>query len=60
MCTRVVVLDDGRVVMAGPALQVLEDPAVAERGVPVLPKVALRRALEGVGLDSAVLHEVDR
>jgi energy-coupling factor transporter ATP-binding protein EcfA2 len=55
VASRVVVLADGRVVLDGPADEVLNDPALGELGVAPPSAVRLRSALEAAGLDPAVL-----
>lgn len=54
LCSRVVVLDDGRIVAEGPTAAVLDDPRLVERGVDPPSRVRLAHALRGVGLDPAV------
>jgi energy-coupling factor transporter ATP-binding protein EcfA2 len=55
LCDRVVVIDDGRLVAHGPATSILGDPGLADRGVEPPTRVRLTRALEGRGLDPAVM-----
>lgn len=50
LCQRVVVIDEGRIVAGGPAAAVLEDPALADRGVDPPSRVRLAAALAGAGL----------
>lgn len=53
LCQRVVVIDDGRIVMDGPAAVTLEDPKLVERGVDPPSRVRLARALVARGLHAA-------
>ena len=55
LCSRVVVLDEGRIVADGPTRAVLDDPSLVDRGVDPPARVRLARALGAVGLDSDVL-----
>jgi len=50
ICSRVLVLDAGRVVLDGPAAEVLADPRLDELGVPVPSAIRLRRAIDAAGL----------
>ncbi|MCY7417257.1 MAG: energy-coupling factor ABC transporter ATP-binding protein [Chloroflexi bacterium] len=50
ICGRVLVLDSGRVVLDGPAAEVLGDPRLDELGVPVPSAIRLRRAIDAAGL----------
>jgi energy-coupling factor transporter ATP-binding protein EcfA2 len=58
VASRVVVLDAGRVVLHGPAQQILEDPALAQLGVAEPSAVRLRRAAEAARVASARLAGV--
>ena len=55
LCSRVVVLDDGRVVADGPTRAVLDDPSLVDRGVDPPARVRLARAVAAVGLDPRVV-----
>jgi energy-coupling factor transporter ATP-binding protein EcfA2 len=50
ICSRILVIDAGRVVLAGPAAAVLADPTLQDLGVPYPSDVRLRRALAAAGL----------
>ena len=60
ICARVVVLDAGRVVLDGPADQVLAAPALAELGVAPPARVRLERAALETGLMAASLSKLRR
>jgi energy-coupling factor transport system ATP-binding protein len=51
VCDRVVLLGEGRVVLEGPAAEVLADPRLRERGVAEPAAVRLRRRVAEAGLD---------
>jgi energy-coupling factor transport system ATP-binding protein len=53
LCSRVAVVDGGRIVLDGPAGTVLEDPRLEAWGVEPPSRVRLARALEARGLDPA-------
>jgi energy-coupling factor transport system ATP-binding protein len=53
LCSRVAVVDGGRIVLDGPANAVLEDPRLEAWGVEPPSRVRLARALEARGLDPA-------
>lgn len=55
LCSRVVVLEAGRIVADGPAGAVLEDPSLVERGVDLPSRVRLAQTLRGVGLDPGLV-----
>ena len=59
ICSRVVVLDAGRVVLDGPAHEVLADPRLTNLGVAAPAAVRLRRAAAATGLPSADLARLD-
>ncbi len=50
ICSRVLVLDEGRAALAGPTRDVLGDPRLEAFGVPAPSPIRLRRALETAGL----------
>ncbi|MFP5342164.1 MAG: energy-coupling factor ABC transporter ATP-binding protein [Candidatus Limnocylindria bacterium] len=56
LCSRVVVLDGGRIVADGPAAAVLEDPRLRDWGVDQPARVRLARAAVERGLDPAVVR----
>jgi len=56
VANRVVALDDGQVVLEGPAREVLADPALVDLGVAPPSNVRLRRTLVAAGLDPARLQ----
>jgi energy-coupling factor transport system ATP-binding protein len=55
LCSRVVVLDGGRIVADGPTEAILSDPGLVERGVDPPSRVRLGHALRAAGLDPAVV-----
>jgi len=57
ICSRLVVLDGGRVVLSGPAAEVLTDPRLDGLGVAAPSPVRLRRAAEAAGANVARLAE---
>ncbi len=57
LCSRVVVIDGGRIALDGPAGDVLADPRLEGWGVEAPSRVRLGRALTERGLDPAVLAE---
>ena len=57
ICSRVVVLDGGRVAHHGPAAEVLADPRLRDLGVAEPSSVRLRRAAAAAGVANARLSE---
>jgi energy-coupling factor transport system ATP-binding protein len=55
LCSRVAVIDDGRIVLDGPAATVLADERLEAWGVDAPSRVRLSRALVGTGIDLAAL-----
>lgn len=55
LCGRIVVLDGGRIVLDGPAGEMLEDPGLEALGVDPPSRVRLARALATRGLDPALV-----
>jgi energy-coupling factor transport system ATP-binding protein len=55
LCSRVVVLDAGRIVLDGPVHDVLADPRLETWGVEPPSRIRLARALAARGLDPAIL-----
>jgi energy-coupling factor transport system ATP-binding protein len=55
LCSRVVVLDGGRIVAEGPTQTVLEDPSLVDRGVDPPARVRLATAVAAGDLDPSVL-----
>jgi energy-coupling factor transport system ATP-binding protein len=53
LCDRVVALDEGRIVLDGPASNVLEDDRLVALGVDLPSRVRLARVLSSRGLDAA-------
>jgi energy-coupling factor transporter ATP-binding protein EcfA2 len=51
LCSRVVVIDDGKIVRDGPAAEVLGDPRLVELGVEPPSRVRLARAVAAAGGD---------
>jgi energy-coupling factor transporter ATP-binding protein EcfA2 len=58
LCERIVVLDDGRAVLDGPAATVLEDPRLESWGVDAPSRVRLARAVAARGLDPRLVSGV--
>ena len=57
ICSRLVVLEDGRVALQGAAGNVLADSRLAELGVAEPSAIRLRRAAEAAGIASATIEE---
>jgi energy-coupling factor transport system ATP-binding protein len=55
LCSRVVVIDAGRIVLDGPVHDVLADPRLGTWGVEPPSRIRLARALTARGLDPAIL-----
>jgi energy-coupling factor transport system ATP-binding protein len=55
LCSRVIVLEEGRIVVDGPARTVHEDPSLVDRGVDPPSRVRLAKALGVAGLDPSVV-----
>jgi energy-coupling factor transporter ATP-binding protein EcfA2 len=55
LCDRVVVLDEGRIVLDGPVASILEDERLVSLGVDPPSRVRLARALATGGLDPAAV-----
>ena len=58
LCTRIVVIDEGRIIRDGPAGYVLDDPALAEIGVQPPARARLATAMAGAGLAADVVAEI--
>jgi energy-coupling factor transporter ATP-binding protein EcfA2 len=58
LCNRIVVLDDGRIVLEGPAGDVLDDPRLVDWGVEPPSWVRLRRALAARDVDPGLIAGV--
>jgi energy-coupling factor transporter ATP-binding protein EcfA2 len=56
LCRRIVVLDAGRIVLDGPAGEVLADPRLVDWGVDPPSRIRLTRALTPLGVDAATLQ----
>jgi energy-coupling factor transporter ATP-binding protein EcfA2 len=59
ICSRVMALDAGRVVLEGPAAEILADPRLTDLGVAPPAAVRLRRAAEAAELPAATLARLD-
>lgn len=55
LCDRVIGLEDGRIVLDGPAASMLEDDRLVSLGVDLPSRVRLARALSSLGLDPAAV-----
>jgi energy-coupling factor transporter ATP-binding protein EcfA2 len=58
VCSRVVALEQGRIVLDGPAGEVLADPALERIGVQAPASVRLARAAEEAGIEGAVAERL--
>lgn len=52
LCRRMLVIDEGRIVLDGPTADVLADPRLVDLGVEPPPRVRLQRALAAARLDA--------
>jgi energy-coupling factor transporter ATP-binding protein EcfA2 len=59
ICSRVVAIDAGRVVLDGPAAEVLSDPRLTNLGVAPPAAVRLRRAAQAAKLPATTLTRLD-
>jgi energy-coupling factor transporter ATP-binding protein EcfA2 len=57
LCSRIVAIDGGRIVLDGPTATIFDDPRLAELGVEPPARVRLGRMLGGRGIDSAVVAD---
>ncbi len=57
LCSRIVVMDGGRIVLDGPARNVLADPRLVDWGVEPSSRIRLERALAAHGANPAVIAE---
>jgi energy-coupling factor transport system ATP-binding protein len=55
LCTRILAINDGRIVLDGATAAVFDDPRLAELGVEAPSRVRLARALEDGGFDPSVV-----
>jgi energy-coupling factor transporter ATP-binding protein EcfA2 len=55
LCSRVVAIDEGRIVRDGPARVILDDPALAALGVEPPARARLTRALADLGVEPGVV-----
>ncbi len=55
LCTRIVAIDGGRIVLDGPTGEVFDDPRLAELGVEPPARARLARALAAAGRDPSVV-----
>jgi energy-coupling factor transport system ATP-binding protein len=58
LCSRIIAIDAGRIVLDGPTAEVFEDPRLAELGVEPPARVRVGRTLEARGVDPSVLAGV--
>jgi energy-coupling factor transporter ATP-binding protein EcfA2 len=59
LCSRIVVIDGGRIVRDGPTAEVFDDPGLAALGVEPPARARLTRALAAAGHDTAAVDAVD-
>jgi energy-coupling factor transporter ATP-binding protein EcfA2 len=57
LCSRIVAVEAGRIVMDGPTAAVFDDPRLAEIGVQPPSRARLARALVAAGADSSIVAE---
>jgi energy-coupling factor transport system ATP-binding protein len=57
LCSRIIAIDAGRIVLDGPTAEVFDDPRLAELGVEAPARARLGRALAGRGVDPAVVAD---
>ena len=57
LCSRIVAIDGGRIVLDGPPATVFDDPHLVEIGVEPPSRARLARALAAAGIDTAVVGE---
>ena len=60
LCTRIVAMDGGRIVLDGPTATVFDDPRLEELGVEPPSRARLARALGGAGVTGDVVADVLR
>jgi energy-coupling factor transport system ATP-binding protein len=58
LCTRIVAIDDGRIVLDGPTAAIFEDERLTGIGVEPPSRVRLARALGSRGFDASVVGDV--
>ncbi len=58
LCSRIIAIDGGRIVIDGPTAEVFDDPRLAELGVEPPARARLTRALAARGADAAVVTRV--
>ena len=57
LCSRIVAIDRGRIVLDGPTAEIFEDPRLADLGVEPPARARLGRALAERGVDPAVVDD---
>jgi energy-coupling factor transport system ATP-binding protein len=57
LCSRILAVEDGRIVLDGPAHEVLADPRLEAMGVQPPSRIRLARALEAAGFDAGAVEE---